>query len=99
LSDTGRHNRHPAAAAAPRERAKNTAEHRAKTLRESGRQQLPLCPVRSRPGRSGHSSPLAVAGRRNSGVAYGPEWTLTLTAAQVHATLALAARPRQARRP
>ena len=34
---------------------------------------------------------LAVADRHTSGVAYGPEWTLTLTAAHVHATLTLAA--------
>ena len=34
---------------------------------------------------------LAVADRHTSGVTYGPEWTLTLTAAHVHATLALAA--------
>src|SRR6185437_11644048 len=33
---------------------------------------------------------LAVADRHTSGVTYGPEWTLTLTAAHVHATLALA---------
>jgi hypothetical protein len=34
---------------------------------------------------------LAVADRQNRGVTYGQEWTLTLTAAQVHAMLALAA--------
>ena len=34
---------------------------------------------------------LAVADRHTSGVTYGPEWTLTVTAAHVHATLALAA--------
>jgi hypothetical protein len=34
---------------------------------------------------------LAVADRHTSGVTYGPEWTLTLTAAHVHATLALVA--------
>ena len=34
---------------------------------------------------------LTVADRHTSGVTYGQEWTLTLTAAQVHATLALAA--------
>jgi len=34
---------------------------------------------------------LAVANRHTSGFAYGPEWTLTLAAAHVHATLALAA--------
>ena len=34
---------------------------------------------------------LTLAGRHSSGATYGPEWTLTLTAAQVHATLALAA--------
>jgi hypothetical protein len=34
---------------------------------------------------------LAVADRHTSGVTYGPEWTLTLAAAQVHATLALTA--------
>jgi len=34
---------------------------------------------------------LALAGRHSSGATYDPEWTLTLTAAQVHATLALAA--------
>jgi hypothetical protein len=34
---------------------------------------------------------LAVADRHTSGVTYGTEWTLTLTAAHVHATLALAA--------
>jgi hypothetical protein len=34
---------------------------------------------------------LTLAGRHTSGAAYGPEWALTLTAAQVHATLALAA--------
>src|SRR6202158_4604108 len=34
---------------------------------------------------------LALAERHSSGATYGPEWTLTLTAAQVHATLALAA--------
>ena len=34
---------------------------------------------------------LAVADRHTSGVTYGPEWTLVLTAAHVHATLALAA--------
>jgi len=34
---------------------------------------------------------LAVADRHTSGVAYGPEWTLTLAAAHVHSTLALAA--------
>ena len=34
---------------------------------------------------------LAVADRHSTGVTYGQEWTLTLTAAQVHATLALAA--------
>ena len=34
---------------------------------------------------------LALAERHGSGATYGPEWTLTLAAAQVHATLALAA--------
>lgn len=34
---------------------------------------------------------LALADRHSTGVTYGQEWTLTLTAAQVHATLALAA--------
>lgn len=34
---------------------------------------------------------LAVADRHTKGVTYNQEWTLTLTAAQVHATLALAA--------
>ena len=34
---------------------------------------------------------LALAERHSSGATYGPEWTLTVTAAQVHATLALAA--------
>lgn len=34
---------------------------------------------------------LAVADCHTRGVAYGPEWALTLTAAHVHATLALAA--------
>jgi hypothetical protein len=34
---------------------------------------------------------LALAERHSSGATYGPEWTLPLTAAQVHATLALAA--------
>ena len=34
---------------------------------------------------------LALAERHSSGATYGPEWTLTLAAAQVHATLALAA--------
>jgi len=34
---------------------------------------------------------LALADRHTRGVTYAPEWTLTLTAAQVHATLALAA--------
>jgi hypothetical protein len=34
---------------------------------------------------------LTLADRHASGATYGPEWTLTLTAAQVHATLALAA--------
>jgi hypothetical protein len=34
---------------------------------------------------------LTLAGRHSSGATYGSEWTLTLTAAQVHATLALAA--------
>ena len=34
---------------------------------------------------------LAVADRHTSGVTHGQEWTLTLTAAHVHATLALAA--------
>jgi len=34
---------------------------------------------------------LALADRHSSGATYGQEWTLTLTAAQVHATLALAA--------
>jgi len=34
---------------------------------------------------------LAVADRHTSGVTYAEEWTLTLCAAQVHATLALAA--------
>jgi hypothetical protein len=33
---------------------------------------------------------LAVADRHTRGVTYDEEWTLTLTAAQVHATLALA---------
>jgi hypothetical protein len=31
---------------------------------------------------------LALAERHSSGATYGPEWTLTLAAAQVHATLA-----------
>jgi hypothetical protein len=35
--------------------------------------------------------PLALADRHTRGVTYDQEWTLTLTAAQVHATLALAA--------
>ena len=34
---------------------------------------------------------LAVADRHTSGVTYGQEWALTVTAAHVHATLALAA--------
>ena len=34
---------------------------------------------------------LALADRHARGVAYDQEWTLTLTAAQVHATLAFAA--------
>jgi len=34
---------------------------------------------------------LALADRHTRGVTYAQEWTLTLTAAQVHATLALAA--------
>jgi hypothetical protein len=34
---------------------------------------------------------LALAQRHSSGATYGPEWTLPLAAAQVHATLALAA--------
>ena len=34
---------------------------------------------------------LAVADRHTSGVTYGQEWALTLAAAQVHATLAVAA--------
>ena len=34
---------------------------------------------------------LALAERHSSGATYGPEWTLPLAAAQVHATLALAA--------
>src|SRR5438034_7783263 len=34
---------------------------------------------------------LAVADRHTSGVTYGQEWALTLAAAQVHATLAIAA--------
>jgi hypothetical protein len=34
---------------------------------------------------------LAHAEHHSSGATYGPEWTLTLAAAQVHATLALAA--------
>jgi hypothetical protein len=34
---------------------------------------------------------LALADRHGKGVTYGQEWALTLTAAQVHATLALAA--------
>ena len=34
---------------------------------------------------------LTLADRHSSGATYGQEWTLTLTAAQVHATLALAA--------
>jgi hypothetical protein len=34
---------------------------------------------------------LTLADRHTSGVTYAPEWTLTLSAAQVHATLALAA--------
>ena len=34
---------------------------------------------------------LALADRHTRGVTYDQEWTLTLTAAQVHATLALAA--------
>jgi hypothetical protein len=34
---------------------------------------------------------LALAERHSSGATYGPEWTLTLAAAQVHAILALAA--------
>jgi hypothetical protein len=37
---------------------------------------------------------LTLAGRHSSGAPYGPEWTLTLTAAQVHAALALAAATR-----
>ena len=34
---------------------------------------------------------LALAERHSSGATYGPEWTLTLAAAQAHATLALTA--------
>ncbi len=34
---------------------------------------------------------LTLADRHTRGATYGPEWALTLTAAQVHATLALAA--------
>ncbi len=34
---------------------------------------------------------VALADRHSSGATYGQEWMLTLTAAQVHATLALAA--------
>ena len=34
---------------------------------------------------------LTLADRHASGATYGPEWTLTLTAAQVHAMLALTA--------
>ena len=34
---------------------------------------------------------LTLADRHSSGAAYGPEWALTLTAAQAHAALALAA--------
>jgi hypothetical protein len=34
---------------------------------------------------------LTLVDRHTRGVTYAPEWTLTLTAAQVHATLALAA--------
>ena len=34
---------------------------------------------------------LTLADRHTTGVTYAQEWTLTLTAAQVHATLALAA--------
>ena len=34
---------------------------------------------------------LTLADRHSTGANYGPEWTLTLTAAQVHAALALAA--------
>jgi len=34
---------------------------------------------------------LTLADRHTTGVTYAPEWTLTLSAAQVHATLALAA--------
>jgi len=34
---------------------------------------------------------LALADRHSQGAAYGREWAVTLTAAQVHATLALAA--------
>ena len=37
---------------------------------------------------------LALADRHTRGVTYEQEWTLTLTAAQVRATLALAARDR-----
>ena len=40
---------------------------------------------------------LTLADRHSSGAAYGPEWALTLTAAQAHATLSLAAPPRSAR--
>jgi hypothetical protein len=34
---------------------------------------------------------LALAGRHSKGATYGQEWTSTLAAAQIHATLALAA--------
>ena len=34
---------------------------------------------------------LTLADRHSSGASYGPEWALSLTAAQAHATLALAA--------
>ena len=34
---------------------------------------------------------LALAGRHSKGATYGQEWTLTLAAAQIHATLAVAA--------
>jgi hypothetical protein len=34
---------------------------------------------------------LALADRHGKGVTYGQEWALTLTAAQIHATLAVAA--------
>ncbi len=34
---------------------------------------------------------LALAGRHSKGATYGQEWTPTLAAAQIHATLALAA--------